>query len=83
MPETAESEASLLEAIRALPEESQRAVLSYALFLRQHEEERRLQAEEAAWDQSLSDQAKMANFKAWADQSLAAGPTEPLDLSKL
>lgn len=83
MPEIAESEASLIEAIHALPEEGRRAVLSYALFLRQQEEERRLQAEDATWNQSFNNPARMANFKTWADQSLAAGPAEPIDRLKL
>ncbi|MGI8820091.1 MAG: hypothetical protein ACR2ID_04375 [Chthoniobacterales bacterium] len=82
MPDTAESETSLIEAIRALPEESQRSVLSYALFLRQQDEERRLLAEDALWDESLSDPVKTANFHAFAERSHAGG-SEPLDPARL
>lgn len=41
-----ETEATLLETVRALPSESQRAVLSYAQFL-QHQEDARRAATEA------------------------------------
>ena len=83
MPLATEAETTLLEAVRALPSESQRAVLSYALFLRQQEEARRLEADEAAWDRHFGQPDKLARFAEWARQSQAEHPAEPLDDSRL
>jgi hypothetical protein len=78
-----ESEACLLEAVRALPSEGQRAVLSYAMFLSSQEEARCLEAGEAAWEKHFRDTKKMAHFAEWAQQSLAKDPGEPLDDARL
>ena len=79
----AETETALLEAVRTLPSEGQRAVLSYALFLQHQEESRRIEADEAEWDRLFSNPEKMARFAAWAEQSLAEHPAEPFDESRL
>ena len=79
----AETQTTLLEAMRALPSESQRAVLSYALFLRHQEEARRTEVDEAAWDQHFSQPEKLAQFAEWARQSLGQYPAEPFDESRL
>ena len=83
MPAVTEAETALLEAVRTLPSESQRAVLSYAMFLRQQQEARRLEADEAEWDRRFSQPEKLARFAAWARQSLEQHPAEPLDDSRL
>lgn len=83
MPAVTESEATLLEALRTLPAENQRAVLSYAMFLRHQEETRRIEADETEWDRLFSQPQKMARFAEWAQKSLAAHPAEPLDDSQL
>lgn len=77
------NDSDLLDAVHALPEEGQRAVLSYALFLRQEAEPNRLREDEAAWDQSFSDPQKMARFAEWAKNSLLANPPELFDRSRL
>jgi hypothetical protein len=81
MPE--ETDSALLETVHALPAEGQRAVLSYALFLRQEEEQSRIQTDEAGWDERFNDPERMARFALWAEKSLANSPPEPLDYSKL
>lgn len=81
MPE--ETDARLIETIRALPAEAQRAVLSYALFLRYEEGRGRVQEDEAGWDQRFNDPERMARFAAWAEKSLAEESPELLDYSKL
>ena len=78
-----ESESALLETVRTLPSESQRAVLSYALFLHHQEEARRLEADEAEWNRHFSQPDKLARFAEWARQSLVQHPPEPLDDSRL
>ena len=83
MPLATESEATLLEAVRALPPESQRAVLSYAMFLHHQEKGSRPEADEAEWDRHFSQPDKMARFSDWARQSLARHPAEPFDEAKL
>ncbi len=79
----AETETTLLEAIRSLPSESQRAVLSYALFLQHQEAACRIEANEAEWDRVCGQPEKMARFAEWARKSLAEHPSEPLDESRL
>ena len=79
----AETQSTLLEAVRVLPSEGQRAVLSYALFLRHQEEGRRTAADEAEWDRQFSQPEKQARFAAWAQKSLAEHSAEPLDESRL
>ena len=83
LPPVTEAATTLLEAVRTLPTEGQRAVLSYAMFLRHQEEARRLIADEAAWDRHFSQPDKLARFAEWARQSLAEHPAEPLDASRL
>ena len=83
MPSVTEAETTLLEAVRTLPTESQRAVLSYAMFLRHQEEARRLEGDEAAWDRHFSQPEKMARFAEWARRSLEQSPAEPLDAPRL
>jgi hypothetical protein len=78
-----ETDARLIETVHALPAEAQRAVLSYALFLRQEEERSRIREDEAGWDQRFNDPERMARFAAWARDSLAKDSPEPLDYSKL
>lgn len=83
-PVAVESGSPLLDAVRDLPEEGQRAVLSYALFLRHQEEERRTEAyHDAEWERLFNDPIKMANFAKWAEESAARHPSEPFDYSKL
>ena len=79
----ADTEAALLDTIRTLPAESQRAVLSYAQFLSSQEDARRIEADEAEWDRLFNQPEKMARLAAWADKSLAEHPAEPLDDSRL
>lgn len=78
-----ETQASLLEAVRALPTEGQRAVLSFAKFLQHQENERRVETGEAEWDRHFSQPHKMARFAEWARQSLVEHPAESFDGSKL
>ncbi|MGZ5552153.1 MAG: hypothetical protein ACXWHF_00795 [Chthoniobacterales bacterium] len=78
-----ETDAKLIETVRALPAEAQRAVLSYALFLRHEEEQSRVREDEAGWNQRFNDPERMARFARWAEQSLAKDSPEPLDYSKL
>ena len=75
----AETQATLLETVRTLPSESQRAVLSYALFLRQQDECHRLEASEAEWDRQFSQSDKIDRFAEWARQSLTDHPPESFD----
>ena len=72
-----------MEAVRALPSESQRAILSYALFLQSQEKMRRAETDEAAWDHHFGQPEKLARFAQWARQSLDQHPAEPLDESRL
>ena len=83
MPSDTEAETTLLEAVRTLPSESQRAVLSYAMFLRHQEEARVLEENEAEWDRHFSRPDKIARFAEWARQSLEEHPAEPLDDTQL
>jgi ssDNA-binding replication factor A large subunit len=83
LPVADETDSTLLEAVHALPAEAQRAVLSYALFLRQEEERSRVREDEAGWDQRFRDPERMARFAAWAEKSLAGDPLDPLDQSTL
>lgn len=81
-PAVVEPESPLVETVRELPEEGQRAVLSDALFLR-HQEAERIAADNAEWDRLLNDPEKMANFAKWAQASAAQHPDEPFDYSRL
>ncbi len=83
MPAVTESEATLLEALRTLPTESQRAVLSFTMFLRHQEEARRLEGDEAEWDRHFNHPDKIARFAEWAQQSLSDHPAEAFDESRL
>ena len=74
---------ALLETVRALPAEAQRAVLSYARFLREEEERSREREDEAGWDQRFNDSERMARFANWAEKSLKDSPLKPLDRSTL
>ncbi|MGB8473157.1 MAG: hypothetical protein WCE61_03595 [Candidatus Acidiferrum sp.] len=78
-----EADAAFLETLHALPAEARRAVLSYALFLRQEEERSRVREDEAGWDQRFRDPERMARFANWAEKSLADDPLKPLDQSTL
>jgi hypothetical protein len=78
-----ETDTTLLETVRALPPEAQRAVLSYALFLREEEERSRAREDEAGWDQRFRDPERMARFANWAEKSLTDDPLKPLDQSTL
>ncbi len=81
--ETQAAQADLLEMVRAPGSENQRAVLTYALFLQQQEDEvRSIDADEAEWDKLFNDPEKMARLEAWAEQC-AQQPAEPLDESRL
>ena len=79
----ADTETTLLETVRALPSESQRAVLSYAQFLQHQEDARRVEADEAEWDRLFSQPEKMARLAEYARQSLAEDPGTPFDESQL
>ena len=79
IPLATETEITLLEAVRALHSESQRAVVSDALFLRQQEEARRLEADEETWARHFGQPDKLARFAEWARQSQAEHPAGPLD----
>ena len=79
-----DADAALLEAVHALPAEAQRAVLSYARFLREEEERNRVRENEAGWDQRFQDPERMARFAQWAEKSLENEETfKPLDESTL
>jgi len=72
------NDTELLDAVHSLPEEAQKSVLSYALFL-----ESRLQEEDVRWDESVSDPVKLAPFTRWADQTTAENQVESVDPAKL
>ena len=77
-------DSTLLEAVHALPAEAQRAVLSYARFLREEEERSRVREDEAGWDKRFRDPEHMARFASWAERSLVSDdPLKPLDESTL
>ena len=76
-------DSALLETVRALPVEAQRAVLSYARFLREEEERNRVREDEAGWDERFQDKERMARFASWAEKSRADDPLKPLDESTL
>jgi hypothetical protein len=77
-------DSTLLDAVHALPAEAQRAVLSYARFLREEEERSRVREDEAAWDKRFQDSERMARFASWAEKSIAGGDAlKPLDESTL
>lgn len=78
-----ETDSTLLETVHALPAEAQRAVLSYARFLREEEERSRIRQDEAGWDERFQDTERMARFASWAEKSLASDPLKPLDQSTL
>jgi hypothetical protein len=78
-----EADSALLETVRALPPEAQRAVLSYARFLCAEEERSRIREDEAGWDQRLNDPERMARFATWAEKSLRDDSLEPLERSTL
>ncbi|HSH39858.1 MAG TPA: hypothetical protein VK993_13870 [Chthoniobacterales bacterium] len=81
MPE--ETDSALLETVRALPPEAQRAVLSYARFLRTEEERKRVREDEAGWDRRFDDPERIARFASWAEKSFDNDPLDPLDPSNL
>ena len=72
----------LLETVAQLRQDQQQSVLSFALFLRAQEEERRLADDDALWDAKFSDPVRMAKFEAWVEESKAEG-IAPIDFSKL
>lgn len=77
-------DSTLLEAVHALPAEAQRAVLSYARFLREEEERSRVREDEAGWDKRFQDPERMARFASWAEKTLDGDSArEPLDESTL
>ena len=78
-----DTDSTLLETVHALPAEAQRAVLSYARFLREEEERSRIREDEAGWDQRFQDPERMARFAEWAEKSRASEPLQPLDPSSL
>lgn len=79
-----DSDSTLLEAVHALPAEAQRAVLSYARFLREEEERSRVREDEAGWEKRFQDPARMARFASWAEASLQGDDArKPLDESTL
>jgi hypothetical protein len=81
-----ETDATLLETVHALPAEARRAVLRYALFLRQEEEQSRVREDEAGWDQRFGDPERMARFASWVEKSEKSqtdDPLTPLDRSTL
>lgn len=77
------TDSTLIETVHALPAEAQRAVLSYARFLREEEERSRVREDEAGWDQRFQDPERMARFAQWAEKSRASEPLQPLDPSSL
>ena len=78
-----ETDSTLLETVHALPPEAQRAVLSYALFLREEEQRNRVREDESGWDQRFRDPERMARFASWTEKSLSGDPLHPLDESTL
>jgi hypothetical protein len=78
-----ETDLALLETMHALPLEAQRAVLSYARFLREEEDRHLIREDEAGWDQRFSDPERMARFASWAEKSLQTGGTTTLDETTL
>ena len=79
-----DADSGLLNTVHALPAEAQRAVLSYARFLREEEERSRVCDEEAGWDKRFQDPERMARFAYWAEKSLARDePMKPFDESTL
>ncbi len=78
-----DADTNLLETMRALPPEAQRAVLSYARFLRDEEERSRVREDEAGWDQRFQDPERMARFASWAEESRAGDPLKSLDQTTL
>jgi len=61
------NDADLIDAVHAPPENAQKSVLSYALYLRHRES--RLREEDARWDESFGDPEKLARFNCRAAQS--------------
>ena len=61
------NDADLIDAVHAPPENAQKSVLSYALYLSHRES--RLREEDARWDESFSDPEKLARFNCRAAQS--------------
>jgi hypothetical protein len=79
-----DADSLLLDTVHALPAEAQRAVLSYARFLREEEERSRVREDEAGWDRRFHDPERMARFASWAEKSLEADDApKPLDASTL
>ena len=79
-----DADSTLLETVHALPAEAQRAVLSYARFLREEEERSRVREDEAGWDKRFQDPERMARFAKWAEESIAGDDAlKPLDQSTL
>jgi len=79
-----DADSLLLDTVHALPAEAQRAVLSYARFLREEEERSRVREDEVGWDKRFRDPERMARFANWAEKSLEANdPPKPLDASTL
>lgn len=79
-----DADSTLLDAVHALPAEAQRAVLSYARFLREEEERSRVREDEAGWDKRFQDPERMARFAKWAEKSLDGDDAlTPLDESTL
>lgn len=79
-----DTSSALLATLRDLPEDSQRAVLSYAQYLQYQEALRLSEAEhDAEWERLFNDPVKMANFAKWADQCFENQTAELFDESKL
>ena len=74
-----DADSTLLATVHALPAEAQRAVLSYARFLREEEERLRVREDEAGWDARFHDPERIARFASWAEKSLRDGPQQPLN----
>jgi hypothetical protein len=68
-PVAQDTDSTLLETVHALPAEAQRAVLSYARFLREEEERNRVREDEAGWDERFQDKERMARFASSAEKS--------------
>jgi hypothetical protein len=82
-PVAQDTDSTLLETVHALPEEAQRAVLSYARFLREEEERSRVREDEAGWNERFQDPKRMARFAPWAEKSRTGDPLKPMDQSTL
>lgn len=81
---TQDADSTLLDTVHALPAEAQRAVLSYARFLREEEERSRVREDEAGWNKRFQDPERMARFASWAEKSLDGDDAlKPLDESTL